>query len=75
MSKDLTDYQRGQKDMRDRATQACYDMKDESKCSACNGSGYYDHNGSPRCGCCDGEGTTKSTPHDAAYMISKLEIL
>ena len=26
------------------------------KCTACNGSGYYDHNGSPKCGSCDGTG-------------------
>lgn len=26
------------------------------KCSACNGSGCYDHNGSPACGACDGTG-------------------
>ena len=25
-------------------------------CSACNGSGHYDHNGSPACGACDGTG-------------------
>ena len=25
-------------------------------CSACNGSGYYDHNGSPPCGACEGSG-------------------
>lgn len=25
-------------------------------CAACNGSGYYDQNGSPRCGSCDGTG-------------------
>ena len=25
-------------------------------CTACNGSGYYDHNGSPECGACDGTG-------------------
>lgn len=25
-------------------------------CTACNGSGRYDHNGSPKCGCCDGTG-------------------
>lgn len=28
----------------------------QRKCSACNGSGYYDHNGSPQCGACDGTG-------------------
>ena len=26
------------------------------KCTACNGSGHYDHNGSPPCGCCQGAG-------------------
>lgn len=26
------------------------------ECSACNGSGRYDHNGSPDCGSCDGTG-------------------
>ncbi|BEI26156.1 hypothetical protein D6V10_07835 [Vibrio cholerae] len=25
-------------------------------CAACNGSGYYDSNGSPPCGSCDGSG-------------------
>jgi len=25
-------------------------------CTACNGSGYYDHDGSPPCGGCDGTG-------------------
>ena len=25
-------------------------------CSACNGTGYYDHNDSPECGSCDGTG-------------------
>lgn len=25
-------------------------------CTACNGSGYYDHNGSPPCGACNGTG-------------------
>lgn len=26
------------------------------KCTACNGSGYYDHNGSPKCSSCNGTG-------------------
>ena len=25
-------------------------------CVSCNGSGYYDHNGSPECSSCDGTG-------------------
>jgi hypothetical protein len=29
-------------------------------CVACNGSGYYDHNGSPPCGGCDGSGRSSS---------------
>lgn len=29
------------------------------KCTACNGTGYYDHNGSPECGACDGTGKEK----------------
>lgn len=28
----------------------------QRKCSACSGSGRYDHNGSPPCGACDGTG-------------------
>jgi len=28
-------------------------------CSACSGSGYYDHNGSPPCGACNGKGQVK----------------
>ncbi len=28
----------------------------QRECTACNGSGYYDHNGSPFCGACDGTG-------------------
>ena len=29
------------------------------KCSACNGSGYYDNNGSPKCGACEGKGKAR----------------
>jgi len=31
----------------------------QAPCAACNGSGYYDHNGSPPCGGCDGTGKQK----------------
>lgn len=31
-------------------------------CTACNGSGYYDHNGSPYCGACDGTGRETYKP-------------
>jgi len=31
-------------------------------CTACNGSGYYDHNGNPYCGACDGTGKETYKP-------------
>lgn len=31
-------------------------------CLACNGSGYYDHNGSLKCGSCGGTGKEKFKP-------------
>lgn len=31
-------------------------------CGACNGTGYYDHDGSPPCGCCDGTGKDRVPP-------------
>ena len=33
-------------------------------CVACNGSGYYDSNGSPPCGACDGTGRERYKPAD-----------
>ena len=33
-------------------------------CTACNGSGYYDHNGSPNCGACDGTGKETYKPEE-----------
>ena len=35
---------------------------EERLCTACNGSGYYDNNGSPKCGACDGTGKEKYKP-------------
>lgn len=31
----------------------------EKKCTACNGSGYYDCDGSPKCDSCNGTGIKK----------------
>lgn len=31
----------------------------KEKCGCCNGSGYYDHNGSPECGNCEGTGQSE----------------
>jgi DnaJ-class molecular chaperone len=33
-------------------------------CTACSGSGYYDHNGSPKCGSCDGTGKERYKPEN-----------
>lgn len=32
-------------------------------CTACNGSGYYDHNGSPKCSSCNGTGKERYKPN------------
>ncbi|ALX94832.1 hypothetical protein AV650_15295 [Serratia fonticola] len=34
----------------------------QRKCGACNGSGYYDNDGSPDCGICDGSGKERYKP-------------
>lgn len=36
-------------------------------CLACNGSGYYDHDGSPLCSSCEGTGKERVSPKDYAY--------
>lgn len=41
----------------------------ERPCTACNGSGYYDHNGSPPCGACNGSGKERY-PGPKAYNQS-----
>lgn len=40
----------------------------EETCTACSGSGYYDHNGSPACGGCEGTGRRRGrlNPEDEA---------
>ena len=43
-------------------------------CSACNGSGKYDHNGSPDCGSCDGSGKERySEVEEERSMIRHIE--
>ena len=34
----------------------------QRSCTACNGSCYYDHNGSPKCGACNGTGKEMYKP-------------
>lgn len=42
------------------------DSLDETEvCSACSGSGHYDHNGSPKCGACDGKGEINKYPNES----------
>lgn len=42
-------------------------------CVACNGSGYYDNNGSPRCSGCDGTGKERVKPN-AAEVSGKSKV-
>ena len=34
----------------------CFRGKEQKECSACSGSGHYDHDGAPKCGSCNGTG-------------------
>lgn len=50
------------------------------KCSACNGSGFYDHsfphNRNPKCGCCDGTGKVrerKIVPFGLIHFRQKIQ--
>lgn len=45
------------------------------ECGACNGSGYYDNNGSPDCGCCDGTGKERVSPERYQEHMSWLDSL
>lgn len=38
-------------------------------CCACNGTGYYDNNGSPKCGCCDGTGKIRDIRHQTLEQV------
>jgi len=44
------------------------------KCGACNGSGYYDNDGSPPCGCCDGTGKERVRPDPAKALPPNAEV-
>ncbi len=37
-------------------------------CTACSGSGYYDHDGSPPCDGCDGTGRERVSPAEYAEL-------
>jgi len=61
----MDDYQIRKQQRKDHYDNHVHGWK-EQDCTACNGSGYYDNNGSPECGACDGTGkeTYKPlTPH------------
>lgn len=42
-------------------------------CSACSGSGYYDHDGSPACGACDGTGKERYKPDNRSDYDKAME--
>jgi len=35
------------------------EQEEKVRCTACNGSGHYDNDGSPKCGSCNGTGKKK----------------
>ncbi len=41
------------------------------ECTACSGSGRYDHNGSPKCGGCDGTGKERYRPELTPNILLK----
>lgn len=47
----------------------------QRKCTACNGSGYYDHNDSPDCGCCGGTGKESYQTEESKNMIKRVDEL
>lgn len=51
-----------------------YGMVD-NYCIACNGSGYYDHNGSPPCGSCEGTGREKREGDKHKTLHSKAKAM
>lgn len=42
-------------------------------CSACCGSGHYDHDGSPPCGACDGTGNERYNPATSSTKATTRE--
>lgn len=43
-------------------------LSDQKGCSACNGSGYYDTDGSPPCSCCSGTGKKEISKKDLKIL-------
>jgi hypothetical protein len=44
-------------------------------CTACNGSGYYDHSGSPDCAACNGTGKERYKPEPKAKSFALAGVL
>lgn len=55
MHKLIADYQKRKQARKEHYLKYVYGWRLQT-CVACNGSGYYDHNGSPPCGSCGGSG-------------------
>jgi hypothetical protein len=45
----------------------------EETCTACSGSGRYDHHGSPACGSCDGTGRNRGKLNTVEQALSEIE--
>jgi len=52
---ELSEYHQRKQARKDRYITSVHGWK-ERPCTACSGSGYYDHVGSPKCGACGGTG-------------------
>lgn len=57
----LDDYQLAKQRRREHYEQHIAGWK-KRVCTACSGSGRYDHNGSPKCGACNGTGKERYKP-------------
>lgn len=57
----MDDYQRRKQQRKDYYMKYVHGFK-KRPCSACSGSGRYDHNGSPKCGACNGTGKERYRP-------------
>jgi DnaJ-class molecular chaperone len=61
----MSTYQERKKARREHYAKFVHGWK-QIPCSACSGSGRYDHNGSPPCGACDGTGKERVSPQQYA---------
>ncbi len=51
----------------------CHHGVDEETCTACSGSGHYDHHGSPACAGCDGTGRKRGRLNTVEQALECIE--